>query len=58
MLIQIHINQKLIKKFGGGCGQKWGSQPVWLQDSKIDCIARVHRWSKQIFLILAQIQER
>ena len=57
MLIQIHINQKLIKKFWGGHGQRW----VWLawsQDSKIDCMTRMSWWNKLIFCMLVQIQER
>ena len=57
MLTQIHINQKLIKKFWGGCGQRW-VWPVWSQDSKIDCISRMSWWNELIFCLLVQIQER
>ena len=48
ILIQIHINQKLLKKFGGGHVQKcvW---PAWLKDSKIDCISRMNWWNELIF---------
>ena len=48
MLIQVHINLKLIKKFLGGHGQK-GVWPVWSRDSKVDCISRMNRWSELIF---------
>ena len=37
MLIQIHINYKLIQKFLGGSSQKW-VWPLWSQDTKIGCI--------------------
>ena len=51
MLIQIHINQKLIKKFLGGLDQKW----VWLVWSwvfNIDWISRMNRWNELIFWML------
>ena len=49
MLIQIHKNKKLIKHSLGGRVQKcvW---PVRSLDSKIDCISKMYRWSKLIFL--------
>ena len=48
MLIQIHINEKLIKASFVGLGQKW-VLPVWPQHSKFDCILKMHRCSKLIF---------
>ena len=41
MLIQIHVNLKLIKKILGGHGQKW-VWPVWSQDSQSGCITRMN----------------
>ena len=41
MLIQIHVNLKLIKNFLGGHGQKW-AWPVWSQDSQSGCITRMN----------------
>ena len=48
MLIQIYINQKLIRKFLDGRDQKW-VWPVWPQDSKIGCIFRMNWWNELIF---------
>ena len=49
MLMQIHENQKLIKKFLEGHGQKM-SVGVWSRDFRFDCISRMNRWNKLIFL--------
>ena len=46
----------MLKIFLGGHGQKW-VWPVWLRDSKIDCISRMNRWNKLIFCMQVQIQE-
>ena len=40
VLVQIQINEKLIKKFWGGHSQRWVC-PAWSQNSKIDCISRM-----------------
>ena len=56
MLIQIYINETLIKKILHGCGQKW-VWPVWSLDSKIGCISRMKWWNKLIFCMVVQIQE-
>ena len=56
MLIQIYINQKLIRKFLDGRDWKW-VWPVWSQDSKIGCISRMNWWNELIFCMVVQIQE-
>ena len=56
ILIQIHINWKLMKKYLGGHGQKW-VWPVWSGDSKTDCTSRMNGWNEVIFWLLMQIQE-
>ena len=56
MLIQIYINEKVIRKFLDGRCQKW----VWRvcsQDSKIGCISRMNCWNELIFCMVVQIQE-
>ena len=56
MLIQIQMNQKLIKKVLNMGGQKrvW---PVWSQDSKIDCISGMNWWNELILCMMVQIEE-
>ena len=56
MLIQIHVNLKLIKKILGGHGQKW-VWPVWSQDSQSGCITRMNWLYEMILCMLVQIQE-
>ena len=56
MLIQIYINQKLIRKLLDEWGQNW-VWPVWSEDSKIGCILRMNWWKKLIFSMAVQIQE-
>ena len=56
MLIQLHINQKLIKEFLSRDGQKW-VWPVWSWDSKINCISRTDRWNELIFCMLVLFHE-
>ena len=52
--VHVDTNSHKLKVDQKCLGWVWS---VWLQDSKIDCISRMHRWSKQIFIMLAQIQE-
>ena len=49
---KLKVDQKIF-------GWVWSKMSVasLIRDSKIDCISRMHRWSKQIFLMLVQIQE-
>ena len=54
MLIQIHINEKLIERFLAGHGQKW-VWPTWFWDSKIECIRKRNRSNKLILCMLIQI---
>ena len=51
ILVQIQINEKLIKKFWGGHSQRWVC-PAWSQNSKIDCISRMSWWNELIFCVL------
>ena len=37
MLVQIHVNGKVLENISGGHDQKW-VWSVWWQDSKVDCI--------------------
>ena len=56
MLIQIHINQKLIKKKLGRHDQKW-VQPEWSRDFKTDCKSKMNRSNELIFLHAGAHQE-
>ena len=56
MLIQIHINEKLIKKFWDWHGQKW-VWPVWSRNCKIDFISKMNWWNELIFYMLLQFRK-
>ena len=56
MLIQIHINQNLIKKKLGRHYQKW-VQPEWSRDFKTDCKSKMNTSNELIFLHAGAHQE-
>ena len=56
VFLHVHIYLKLIKKILGGHDRKC-ARPVWLWDSKIDCISKMNIWNELIFCMLVQIQE-
>ena len=56
IFIQIHINQKLIKIFLCGLGQKLVCS-VWSRDSKINSTSKMNGRNELIFCMLVQIQK-